>query len=231
MRLVVAAAALALLAIAGVATYEHLSSATDTASSGVTPGERTSGSPSTSTGPSSTGPSSTSPSPSSSPRSSTSTRPRTAAPAGTPTRVRVSTAGADVVDASLEPTLLKDNGELAPPYGTAGWYAEDGWALPGAKGASILVGHIDHDGQPDVFAQLPSVRPGARVTVTYDSGEDATFAVTLSEAVSKAAVPKDETIWDWDSPTPVLRLITCDPTTPIDDGHYEGNWVVWAEPV
>ena len=31
------------------------------------------------------------------------------------------------------------------------------------------------------------------------------------------------------NPNPVLRLITCDPETPINQGHYEGNWVVWAD--
>ena len=48
-------------------------------------------------------------------------------------------------------------------------------------------------------------------------------------AASKKGVPQDDSIWDHDNPEPRLRLITCDPTTPLEGGHYEGNWVVWAE--
>ena len=54
------------------------------------------------------------------------------------------------------------------------------------------------------------------------------FVVTRSAAVPKKATPKDDTIWDAGNPRPLLRLITCDPTTPVKGGHYVGNWVVWA---
>ena len=116
-----------------------------------------------------------------------------------------------------------------PPSTPAGWYAEPGWPKPGNKGASILVGHINHQGNPDVFWNLPSVKLGDIVTVTYGSGRQVKFKITRSEAAPKTGVPKDDTIWDWDNPEPVLRLITCDPDTPLSGGHYEGNWVVWAD--
>ncbi|WP_157986908.1 class F sortase [Janibacter hoylei] len=151
------------------------------------------------------------------------------APAGTPTRVQVTSGGRELVDASLGATKLDAQKVLAPPYGTAGWYAEPGWPKPGNKGASILVGHINHQGNPDVFWNLPSVKLGDIVTVTYGSGRQVKFKITRSEAAPKTGVPKDDTIWDWDNPEPVLRLITCDPDTPLSGGHYEGNWVVWAD--
>lgn len=161
--------------------------------------------------------------------SPTTTAPPVQAPPGSPTRVQVTSGGRELVDASLGPTKLDAQKVLAPPFGTAGWYAEPGWPKPGHKGASILVGHINHGGNPDVFWNLPSVKLGDIVTVTYGSGSAVKFKITRSEPASKKGVPQDDSIWDWDNPNPVLRLITCDPGTPLSGGHYEGNWVVWAD--
>ncbi|MGL4177629.1 MAG: class F sortase, partial [Dermatophilaceae bacterium] len=106
-----------------------------------------------------------------------------------------------------------------------------GWPKPGYDGASVLAGHVNtRRNGPDTFARLPQARPGATVTVVYDSGEAVRFVVTRSKAVSKRAVPQDDSIWDADAPRPLLRLITCDPTTPVKGGHYIGNWVLWAAP-
>jgi LPXTG-site transpeptidase (sortase) family protein len=154
------------------------------------------------------------------------------APSGDPARVVVtSSSGRELVNAGLQATYLDSKGVLAPPPGIAGWYAEQGWPKPGAPGASILVGHINYRGGPDVFWNLTSAKPGDVVTVTYGSGKTVKFQVTKSRAVSKKAVPKDTSIWDWQNPQPLLRLITCDPETPLQGGHYEGNWVVWATPL
>ncbi|HYN67653.1 MAG TPA: sortase [Ornithinibacter sp.] len=151
-------------------------------------------------------------------------------PQGKPRRVVVTTlGGAELVDATLVPSGLDEDGILAPPAGVAGWYDEKGWPKPGYPGASILAGHINTRATgPDTFAKLPQVRPGARVRVTYSSGDEVDFIVTRSKAVPKEQTPKDDSIWDADNPRPLLRLITCDPTTPVKGGHYVGNWVVWA---
>ena len=140
-------------------------------------------------------------------------------------------AGKELVDAELIPAGLDDDGILAPPAGVAGWYDEKGWPKPGFPGAAILAGHINtRKYGPDTFARLPEVRPGAVVTVRYSSGDEVEFVVTRSKAVAKSRTPKDDTIWDAGNPRPLLRLITCDPTTPVKGGHYVGNWVVWASP-
>lgn len=151
------------------------------------------------------------------------------APSGTPTRVQVESGGRSIVDTTLEATTLDADKVLAPDFGNAGWYAEPGWPKPGHPGSSILVGHINHGSDPDVFWNLPKVELGDIVTVTYASGEKVQFKITKSEAAPKSGVPQDDSIWDHDNPEPVLRLITCDPETPLNDGHYEGNWVVWAD--
>ena len=151
-------------------------------------------------------------------------------PQGDPKRVVVtSSGGRELVDARLVPSRLDDHGILAPPPGVAGWYAEKGWPEPGYPGASVLAGHINtRRNGPDTFARLPEVRPGDLVTVTYSSGDQVRFVVDRSAAVPKKQTPKDDTIWDAGNPRPLLRLITCDPTTPVKGGHYVGNWVVWA---
>lgn len=158
--------------------------------------------------------------------------PSTTKPKGDPKRVVVvSTSGATLVDASLVPSHLDAKGVLAPPFGVAGWYAEQGWAKPGWPGASILAGHINRRSpkiELDTFGHLTKVRSGDRITVVYTSGESVSFTATKSRALSKTAVPKDDSIWDATNPQPLLRLITCDPTTPVQGGHYQGNWVVWA---
>lgn len=150
-------------------------------------------------------------------------------PAGSPTRVQVTSGGRSIVDATLQATLLDSENVLAPPFGTAGWYAEPGWPKPGFDGASILVGHINHGSNPDVFWNLPRVDIGDVVTVSYSSGEQVKFEITRSEPATKQGVPQDDSIWDYDNPDPVLRLITCDPQTSFSNGHYDGNWVVWAK--
>jgi hypothetical protein len=153
-------------------------------------------------------------------------------PKGEPREVVVTTlGGVRLVDAKLIPAGLDDDGILAPPAGVAGWYDEKGWPKPGFPGAAILAGHINTRATgPDTFARLPEVRPGARVTVHYSSGDEVEFTVTRSKAVPKKQTPRDDSIWDAGNPRPLLRLITCDPTTPVRGGHYVGNWVVWASP-
>ena len=185
----------------------------------------------TTRGPSPVAPSVTpSPTPSPTPTHSEPPVRLSARPQGKPKRVTVTAPGdAVLVDAPLVATGLDDKGVLAPPAGVAGWYDEKGWPKPGYPGASILAGHVNTRATgPDTFAKLPAVRPGALVRVTYSSGEATDFVVTRSQAMSKKQVPRDDSIWDAGNPRPLLRLITCDPTTPVKGGHYVGNWVVWA---
>ncbi len=151
---------------------------------------------------------------------------------GGPARVVVTAASGQVlVDAAVRPQGLDAQGVLAPPSGVVGWYDEPGWPRPGEPGAAILAGHV---GTPatgsDAFTDLPEARPGDHVTVSYPSGRSVRFVVVRSAGVPKEQTPKDDSIWDAGNPRPLLRLITCDPTTPLRSGHYLGNWVLWAEP-
>lgn len=152
-------------------------------------------------------------------------------PSGDPDHVvLVRSDGETIVDAPVRPVGLDDRGVLSPPGGVVGWYDEPGWPRPGYPGAAILAGHV---GTPthgaDVFRELPRARRGDRVTVRYDSGDVVHFVVRRSAGMPKQQTPGDDSIWDSGNPRPLLRLITCDPRTPLEQGHYEGNWVLWAD--
>lgn len=177
--------------------------------------------------------------------SETVTPPERALPRGEPAQVVVTAAdGTVLVDTSLVPTYLQPNLELVPVFGTAGWYAEADWSRskPGFPGPSILVGHISNlTGAPDVFGRLPEVRPGDVVLVRYDSGDEVSFLVSRSEPVNKddaVDVPDEngvsgtqiaKDIWMPEGDQPVLRIVTCDPSTDFVGSHYLGNWVVFGE--
>lgn len=153
----------------------------------------------------------------------------TAAPKGSPKTVYVfNSAGQTIVNAPIIPIFVDASGVLAPPGGVSGYLADNGWALPGYAGAAILAGHVTYNGDADTFFNLTKVVPGNKIIVRYSSGDQVTFVATRSAGKPKSTLSKDGTVWDSSSPTPVLRLITCDPRTPIKNGHFEGNWVVWA---
>lgn len=152
-------------------------------------------------------------------------------PAGSPDRVVLMRGdGTTLVDAPVRPVGLDERGVLSPPGGVVGWYDEPGWPRPGHPGAAILAGHVGTPGNgPDVFRRLPQARRGDTVSVRYDSGDVVRFVVRRSAGMPKQQTPTDDTIWDAGNPEPLLRLITCDPRTPLARGHYEGNWVLWAD--
>lgn len=124
---------------------------------------------------------------------------------------------------------------LEPPDDSVGWYHEQGaWPKPGFPGPSVLVAHITHQGDPGPFFSLARVnglqsgaKIGDRIIVTYSSGDQVTFIVTDVDHPEKVELPGGK-IWN-KTQKPVLRLITCDPTTPFVNGHYLGNVLVYAD--
>ncbi|MBC7868770.1 class F sortase [Candidatus Saccharibacteria bacterium] len=162
-----------------------------------------------------------------------------ALPKGEPAQVVVATTdGKRLVDTSLVPTVRNAEEELVPPFGKAGWYAEAGWSKrkPGFPGPSVVAGHISHRSQPDVFYNLPRVRPGDVVSIKYTSGDKVSFRVTRAEAVRKDLATDlsgdvAQSIWQPSGNQSVIRLFTCDPETTFVGSHYLGNWVVWANKI
>ena len=146
-------------------------------------------------------------------------------PAGaTPERVQIPSIG---VDSGLEDLGLGAAGELDPPqaWESAGWY-RDG-TVPGAVGPAVIAGHVDSGSGPAVFVDLAKLAVGDEVQVTLSTGTVETFRVTGSERTPKATFPTSDVYGS--TPTPSLRLITCDGTFDRSTGHYVDNLIVFAD--
>jgi len=154
--------------------------------------------------------------------------------------------GEDVIGLAFAPTAMPPSGPMTldltgvsglttslnemEPWSTVAL----GFSLTGEPGPSTLscrppngLGVIDTMNTM-VAPMTTPVLAGATVSVSYDSGDTVEFEVTRSAAVPKSRTPKDDSIWDAANPRPLIRLITCDPTTPLEGGHYVGNWVLWG---
>ena len=146
--------------------------------------------------------------------------------AGDPFRLTIDAIGVDapIVAVGVEPGT---NAMQIPGLDDVGWY-EFG-SLPGdPDGTSVLVGHVDGNGRPGVFANLRDLAPGDTFVVTRPDGGARAFAVTGLQQFDKQALPSD--LFARGGP-PRLALITCggpfDPAT----GHYLDNVVVVAAPI
>lgn len=162
-------------------------------------------------------------------------------PRGTPQSVSGYRGGQRIFNAPLDPIELNEHGFLVPDFDRAGWFAQDGWKSqkPGVKGPSIVAAHVnqlDSSGNvvDDHFAQLHTMRADDKIRVRYSSGDTVEFTVVRSQAVDKVRAtdvsdPLAKSIWEPGEDKAYLRLFTCDEDTAWVQGHYAGNWVVWAE--
>jgi hypothetical protein len=125
----------------------------------------------------------------------------------------------------LEPLSVDDDGVLQVPVAAAalGWWSAG--PRPGEPGAAVVIGHVDLDGAPGIFARLADAVPGTTVVVGTGS-EAVRFRVTAVDRYSKSEFPGDVVY----RPTaePELRLITCGGRFDRRTGHYEDNVVVRA---
>jgi hypothetical protein len=127
------------------------------------------------------------------------------------------------VSSSLVPLGLTADGQQAVPpledQHQAGWF--EGGPEPGEVGAAVIVGHVNGDGLPGVFANLTDVQAGDTVTV-----DGRTFTVYETATVPKHEFPRDEVYGPTDSPE--LRLITCGGVFDEAADSYAANVVVFA---
>jgi len=114
----------------------------------------------------------------------------------------------------------------APPEGDAhevGWY-RDG-PSPGEQGTAVLVGHLDTDTGPAVFAGLGELAPGHLVELRRADGRTTVYTVDAVKSYEKAHFPDREVYGARGRPE--LRLITCGGAYDRRSG-YAGNTVVFA---
>lgn len=137
----------------------------------------------------------------------------------------------DIPSIEVEAPLMKlglQDGEIElPPYeepGTAGWYT--GSAVPGEKGASVIIGHVDTKTEPAVFYKLRHVRKGEIVSVRRSDGKVAKYRVDAVEQVHKDDFPLRR-VYVEDG----LRLVTCGGRFDHAKGEYLDNVIVYASRV
>jgi sortase (surface protein transpeptidase) len=146
--------------------------------------------------------------------------------ASTPTHVSVPSISAD---SSLVPTGLQSDGSLeVPPVSQpmqASWF--DRSPTPGQVGPAVILGHINGNGQPGIFANLDKVTAGAEVVVDRADGQRAIFQVSRVDVIPKSSFPTDSVYND--TPNSQLRLITCGGQYDRANRNYLSNVIVYAD--
>jgi hypothetical protein len=130
------------------------------------------------------------------------------------------------VRADIEGVGSTDTGIEVPQVGRAGWFDEG--PRPGEPGRSVVIGHLDSESGPGLFALLPGVKNGTEVSITDADRDVHRYRVVGKAQVAKAAFPHGAVYGASDSS--VLVLITCGgPYTP---GYgYRDNVLVYARAV
>ena len=140
-----------------------------------------------------------------------------------PVRLKIAAIG---VDSALMELGLKSDGtlEVPPRAFPAGWFT--GGPTPGELGPAIIVGHVDLNG-PGVFYKLRNLKPGDQVAVTRKDGSTPVFRVTRVDRFPKDRFPTSLVYGNIDHAG--LRLITCGGSFNRATGHYDDNFVAFAD--
>lgn len=110
----------------------------------------------------------------------------------------------------------------------AGYFTSS--SIPGAKGLSIIDGHVDGRSKPGIFKNLDKLKKGAIFTIEYGNGKTKKFKVTSTTLINKEKAPpvlfsQDPTV------TSQLNLITCGGTYDRKVRHYQDRIIVTSVPV
>ncbi|MCA0984711.1 class F sortase [Halobacillus yeomjeoni] len=131
------------------------------------------------------------------------------------------------VDTDIENVGLLDNGQMGVPeqVENVGWF-EPG-AKPGARGSSVLAGHVDSKTGPAVFYNLQKLKKGDEIFVTGESGERLTFVVTGKDVFPQYEAPVED-IFGYTARRS-LKLITCTGEFIRSKGGHQDRLVVYTE--
>jgi hypothetical protein len=123
--------------------------------------------------------------------------------------------------------LNKDGSVQVPPldnHNLAGWY--DRSVMPGAKGTSVILGHVDDYNGPSVFYNIKNLRKGQAIDVTRADGVTAVFSVDGVQKAAKTNFPTSDVYGN--VAYPALRLVTCGGPFDAKTGEYLDSIVVYA---
>ena len=130
------------------------------------------------------------------------------------------------IEQSLIGLGVADDGTAEVPvdFDDVGWFAPGG--RPGARGPTVVMGHVDSTAGPAVFYALRDLAPGDTVELTVADGSVATYTVTGTEQVAKDTFPTAAVFGA--TADDVLRLITCTGSFDAGARSYTDNLVVTA---
>lgn len=141
-----------------------------------------------------------------------------------PAKIEIPSIG---VEAAIEPTGILENGEMGVPedVNQVGWF-EPGFKT-GAKGNSVLAGHVDSLTGPAIFYDLKKVKIGDGVAVTDADGRKMVFEVKEITSYITDEAPIEEIFGASDKR--MINLITCTGDFNRSIGSHEERLVVSAE--
>ena len=144
-----------------------------------------------------------------------------------PVELRIESIGAV---SSLVPLGLNPDQTISvPPVSRpmqASWYKFG--PPPGAAGPAVVLGHVNGNGMPGIFARLHETKPGDQVKVTRNDGSTAIFTITRLEQTAKDGFPTEAIYGDLPGNTSELRLITCGGTFDRGARSYKDNIIAFA---
>jgi LPXTG-site transpeptidase (sortase) family protein len=145
--------------------------------------------------------------------------------ASTPMTIQIPAIKVDAPVMNLD--LNKDGTIAVPPlsnHNLAGWY--DRSVTPGAKGTSVILGHVDDYAGASVFFNIKNLHKGDAVYVHRADGVTAVFAVDGVQKAAKTNFPTSDVYGS--VPYPALRLVTCGGPFDAKSGSYLDSIVVYA---
>jgi sortase A len=142
----------------------------------------------------------------------------------TPSRIKIPSLE---IDTEIIPVGLLENGEMAVPKETniVGWYNKG--VMPGAKGNSVVAGHVDSKEGPAIFFYLKNLEKGQEILISDKEGHTRKFVVREKKSYKNDEAPIEEIFGV--SSKRNLNLITCTGTFNHALHEYPDRLVVYTE--
>lgn len=115
--------------------------------------------------------------------------------------------------------------EVPTAPGRAGWFRLG--TVPGQRGSSVILGHVDSTDGPAVFADLSTMGRPDRVDVVLSNDTIVSFEVTDVETYANADFPA-ERVYAGTTRARELNLVTCGGEYDPERGGYQSNVVVFT---
>jgi sortase (surface protein transpeptidase) len=134
----------------------------------------------------------------------------------------------DVATRLIELGLQQDGTVEVPSNpALAGWFRPG--STPGARGSSVILGHVDSLAGPAVFYRLRELQPSDRILVLFADGSEVQFAVRSVRTYPNSDFPAQKVYGARGHRD--LNLVTCGGAYDAANGGYQANVVVNARRV